>query len=101
MTKRLRKKYLKIYAHILPDLLPSYRGRTLIFASTNFMKLKMKSTLNSTEWGMMAGELPRCAACKRISNNETDAELAPVFIILFSISIDILSRLCYYNGVER
>lgn len=27
MTKRLRKKYIKIYAHILPDLLPSLQGQ--------------------------------------------------------------------------
>lgn len=27
MTKRLRKKYIKTYAHILPDLLPSLQGQ--------------------------------------------------------------------------
>lgn len=38
MTKRLRKKYLKIYAHILPDLLPSLQGQDVDIRFYKFYK---------------------------------------------------------------
>ena len=66
MTKRLRKKYIKIYAHILPDLLPSLQEQDV---DIRFYKFYETEDEINAKLNRMGHDGRRIAVLRRMQKN--------------------------------